>query len=273
MVNDRRDPPDVPGKTTAGDAPAPPSARAPARDSAAERQGSNLRMLGKLALLATLMFGFGWAMIPLYNAICEATGIRVLTKRDEGAAAVARNTQVDTSRTITIEFDTNIHGTWKFIPEVRSMRVHPGELMTVEYELSNTSSQRMAGQAIPSYAPTQSARHFHKVQCFCFEQQTMEGHEVRRFPVVFLIDPELPKNIDRITLSYTYFDVGGMRGAPQVQRDDGALPPGRPAASAGAAAIGTSPANSPAASPATSAAAAAAVQALPDRLAAPANGG
>ena len=138
---------------------------------------------------ASALCGFGWAMIPLYNAICEATGIRVLTKRDDGAAAVARNTQVDTSRTITIEFDTNIHGTWKFVPEVRSIRVHPGELATVEYELSNTSGQRMAGQAIPSYAPTNSARHFHKVQCFCFEQQTMEGHEVRRFPVVFLIDP------------------------------------------------------------------------------------
>lgn len=179
-------------------------------------RGGNLQMLGKLALLATLMFGFGWAMIPLYDAICEATGLRILTKRDEGAAAVARSTQVDTSRTITIEFDTNIHGAWRFTPEVRSLQVHPGELATVEYELNNLTGQRMAGQAIPSYAPSNSARHFHKVQCFCFEQQTLEGHEARRFPVVFVIDPELPKNIDRITLSYTYFDVGGMRGAPQA---------------------------------------------------------
>ena len=183
------------------------------------RGGGNLQMLGKLALLATLMFGFGWAMIPLYNAICDATGIRILTKRDDGAADVARNTQVDTSRTITIEFDANVHGAWRFTPEVRSIKVHPGELATVEYELNNTSAQRMAGQAIPSYAPSNSARHFHKLQCFCFEQQTMEAHEVRRFPVVFMIDPALPENIDRITLSYTYFDVGGMRDVSQGSRD------------------------------------------------------
>ena len=186
---------------------------------AAGAGGGNLQMFGKLALLASLMFGFGWAMIPLYNAICEATGLRSLTKRDEGAAFVARNTQVDTSRTITVEFDTNMHGAFRFTPEVRSMQVHPGELATVEYELNNTTAQRTAGQAIPSYAPSNSARHFRKVQCFCFEQQTMEGHEVRRFPVVFVIDPELPRNIERITRSYTYYDVGGLRDAPQCSRD------------------------------------------------------
>ena len=217
------DPETVEPTETAGRAKGAGPAQAGAAP-AADRDGSNLRMLGKLALLATLMFGFGWAMIPLYNAICEATRVRIITKRDDGAAALARNGQIDTSRTITVEFDTNFHGAWRFTPEVRAIRVHPGELATVEYELSNTSGQRMAGQAIPSYAPSQSARHFRKVQCFCFEQQTMEGHEVRRFPVVFVIDPELPKNIDRITLSYTYFDVGGLRGAPQAQADRAALP-------------------------------------------------
>ena len=149
---------DPAGRSRPATAPGAPPASTTASDEAVARRGSNLQMLGKLALLATLMFGFGWAMIPLYNAICEATGVRSLTKRDEGADSVARNSQVDTSRTITVEFDTNMHGAWRFLPEVRSIRVHPGELATVEYELSNTSSQRMAGQAIPSYAPTNSAR-------------------------------------------------------------------------------------------------------------------
>ncbi len=183
----------------------PPAAEPSAR--------SNGRMLGKLALFATLMFGFGWAMVPLYNAICEATGLRILTKRDEGAEQVVRNTQVDTSRVVTVEFDSNIHGPWEFRAQTRSIQVHPGELATVQYELRNLSDRRMSGQAIPSYAPTQSARHFRKVQCFCFEQQSLEGNERREFPVVFVIDPELPKNVDRITLSYTYFDVG-LQGVP-----------------------------------------------------------
>ena len=201
--------------------PAPPAGRGAAPDRATvEREGGiNVRMFGKLALFAALMFGFGWAMIPLYEAICDATGLRILTKRDEAAAFVANNTQVDTSRTITVEFDVNMHGAFRFTPEVRALKVHPGELATVEYELNNTSGERTSGQAIPSYAPSNSARHFRKIQCFCFEQQTMEAHEVRRFPVVFVIDPDLPANIDRITLSYTYYDVGGMRGAPQGSRD------------------------------------------------------
>jgi cytochrome c oxidase assembly protein subunit 11 len=195
----------------------------------------NRRMMGKLALFATLMFGFGWAMVPLYNAICEVTGLRILTKRDEGAGVVARNGQVDVSRTITVEFDSNIHGPWAFSAKSRSILVHPGELVSVEYELRNLADRRMAGQAIPSYAPSQAARHFRKVECFCFEQQTLEAHEVRQFPVVFVIDHELPKNVDRITLSYTYFDVG-LRGAPpqapgKIGQGGPPLQPGEPARS------------------------------------------
>jgi cytochrome c oxidase assembly protein subunit 11 len=158
----------------------PASDRATMSTSPASPASSNRRMMGKLALFALLMFGFGWAMVPLYNAICEVTGLRVLTKRDDGAERVARNTQVDTTRTIVVEFDSNIHGPWEFRAKARSVRVHPGELATVEYELRNLSDRRMSGQAIPSYAPSQSARHFRKVQCFCFEQQTLEGREERR---------------------------------------------------------------------------------------------
>jgi cytochrome c oxidase assembly protein subunit 11 len=180
------------------------------RDSAQKRR--NMPMLGKLAFFAVMMFGFGWGMIPLYNAICEVTGINVLTQRDESAQAFARSTQVDASRTVAIEFDTNIHGPWRFKPVRRSMDVHPGELATVEYELVNTVDHPMAGQAIPSYAPQIAGAYFRKLECFCFQQQTLSANETRRFPVVFVIDPKLPAEVTTITLSYTFFDVGGQVG-------------------------------------------------------------
>jgi cytochrome c oxidase assembly protein subunit 11 len=172
----------------------------------------NLPMLGKLALFALMMFGFGFAMIPLYNAICEVTGINTLTDRDAGAEEFARSTQVDTSRSIVIEFDANRHGPWQFKPAVRSLEVHPGELATVEYELINTAEETKAGQAIPSYAPEIGGRYFRKLECFCFEQQTLSSNETRRFPVVFVIDPKLPAEVNLITLSYTFFDVAGKVG-------------------------------------------------------------
>lgn len=170
---------------------------------------SNRRMLGKLAVIATVMFGFGWALIPIYKKICEVTGVNSLTRRDEGAAQFARNTQVDSARTVTVEFDANSHGPWSFRPETRSMSVHPGQLVTINYDVVNTLDQPMAGQAIPSYAPIKSAEYFRKVECFCFAQQSLGANEARRFPVVFVIDPKLPKDVDTITLSYTFFAVAG----------------------------------------------------------------
>lgn len=200
---------------TAGQGTAPPDAVQPAR----RRMLQNWSMFGKLALFATMMFGFGWAMIPLYNAICEATGLRVLTQRDDGAQEIARNSQVDTTRTIIVEFDANSHGPWRFKPQVRSVQAHPGELVTVEYELENLVEHTVAGQAIPSYAPAIASRYFHKVECFCFQQQMLEARETRRFPVVFVIGHEMPAEINQITLSYTFFDVAGKVG--QATRSDG----------------------------------------------------
>ena len=182
----------------------------------------NLQTLGKLALLAALMFGFGFAMVPLYKKICEVTGINFLTKADREAAEFARNTQVDASRTITVEFDSNHHGPWRFRPEKRSVDVHPGELVTVEYELVNTQPRGMAGQAIPSYAPQVAMQHFRKLECFCFRQQALEANETRRFPVVFVLDPKLPPDVRTVTLSYTFFELGaGVQpqvGAPREAR-------------------------------------------------------
>ncbi|HVL55587.1 MAG TPA: cytochrome c oxidase assembly protein [Burkholderiaceae bacterium] len=174
---------------------------------------SNLQVLGKLLVLTVVMFGFGFALVPLYRAICELTGINVATQRDAGAAEFARNTQVDASRTIVVEFDANHQGAWLFRPERPSVTVHPGELVTVQYELVNTQPRAMAGQAIPSYAPLQSTAFFRKLECFCFQQQTLAPNETRRFPVVFVIDPKLPREVATITLSYTFFEVAGATAA------------------------------------------------------------
>lgn len=175
----------------------------------------NRTILRKLVIVAVLMFGFGWALVPLYRKICEITGINVVTTRDASAARAARNTQIDTSRTIIVEFDANKQGPWRFRPHINHVEVHPGELVQVDYDLVNLEGRPMAGQAIPSYAPMQSARYFQKLECFCFQQQVLVGGETRKFPVVFFIDPDLPRDVTTITLSYTFFEVPG--GAPAAR--------------------------------------------------------
>ena len=176
----------------------------------------NRTILRKLVVVAVLMFGFGWALIPIYRKICEVTGINILTGKDPGADQRARNTQVDTSRKVVVEFDANRHGPWRFKPKVNHVTVHPGELVHVDYDLVNLEDRAMAGQAIPSYAPMQSARYFQKLECFCFKQQVLAAGETRSFPVVFFIDPDLPKDVTQITLSYTFFEVPGA--VPQAIR-------------------------------------------------------
>ena len=172
----------------------------------------NLTLLRKLVVVAVLMFGFGWALVPLYRKICEVSGINLLTGRDPALEARLRNTQVDASREVVIEFDANRQGPWRFKPRVNYLTVHPGELVTVEYDLVNLQGHAMAGQAIPSYAPMQAARYFNKLECFCFQQQTLGPGEVRKMPVVFVIDPKLPREINTVTLSYTFFEVNGTQG-------------------------------------------------------------
>jgi cytochrome c oxidase assembly protein subunit 11 len=126
-----------------------------------------------------------------------------------GKSKLSANTQVDTTRTITVEFDTNSRGPWDFKPAMRSMQVHPGELATVMYEFQNIQNRRMAAQAIPSYAPKQAQAHFNKLECFCFSQYTLDPGEKKSWPVAFVIDPKLSKDVTTITLSYTFFEVGG----------------------------------------------------------------
>jgi len=170
---------------------------------------SNTTLLKKLLVVALLMFGFGWALVPLYRKICEVTGINLLTTKDPAAARAAANTQVDASRKVIVEFDANRQGPWRFKPHMNHIEVHPGELVHVEYDLVNLESRAMAGQAIPSYAPMQSGRYFQKLECFCFEQQVLQAGETRKFPVVFFIDPDLPRDVNQITLSYTFFEIPG----------------------------------------------------------------
>lgn len=177
----------------------------------------NVRMLGKLAVITAGMFGFGYAMVPLYKAICEISGVNILAlgERDVpgNSTKLAANTQVDLSRTITVEFDANARGPWTFKPQKSSLQVHPGELSTVMYEFQNTQNRRMSAQAIPSYAPHQAAMYFNKIECFCFQQYTLEPGEKKQWPVVFVIDGKLSKDVTTITLSYTFFEVGSKTPA------------------------------------------------------------
>lgn len=183
-------------------------------------KNENLKMVGKLGVIALGMFAFGYSLVPMYRAICDATGINVLalTELEVPGAKVQlpANTQVDLSRTITVEFDVNTRGPWHFKPAVRSLEVHPGELTTVLYQFQNVQNRTMAAQAIPSYAPKQASAHFNKLECFCFNQYTLAPGEKKEWPVAFVIDPKLPKDVSTITLSYTFFEVGGkVPAAPQ----------------------------------------------------------
>ena len=176
-------------------------------------RGDNLHMFGKLLVVTALMFGFGYALVPIYRTICAALGINVLSLSEReatvGALKYDKNTQVDASRTITVEFDANAHGPWDFKPARRSLEVHPGEITTVMYEFRNIQNRTMAAQAIPSYAPMQAMPYFNKLECFCFSEYTLKPGESKQWPVVFVIDPKLPKDVKTITLSYTFFEVGG----------------------------------------------------------------
>jgi cytochrome c oxidase assembly protein subunit 11 len=172
----------------------------------------NRALLGKLVVIAVMMFGFGYALIPVYKHMCELLGINVLTQAD-GTVTYDKNTQVDKSRTITIELDGNSQGPWRFRPTTRSIDVHPGELATVMYEVVNTQNRTVQAQAIPSYAPQSVTPHFKKVECFCFKQQTLQANEAKQMPVVFFIDPALPREVKTITLSYTFFEIAGTHAA------------------------------------------------------------
>ncbi len=180
-----------------------------------EERNENKRLLKKLLVVTVGMFGFGFALVPLYQKICETTGINNVIKPDVVTAADAANTQVDKTRLVTVEFDSNLRSDlpWSFKPLEASLRVHPGELSTVVYEVRNHGSRPITGQAIPSYGPTLAGKHFRKLECFCFTQQTLAPGEVRQMPVQFILDGGLPGEVNTITLSYTFFEIEGRKGS------------------------------------------------------------
>jgi cytochrome c oxidase assembly protein subunit 11 len=177
-------------------------AQAVAADS---RRRSNRTLLVKLGVIALAMFGFGYALVPFYAKICEATGLRDIDRADE-----VRNTQVDTARTVRIELDSNVRKLpWTFRPMEPIIGVHPGEVRQAMFEIVNTTDRTITGQAIPSYGPPDAAQYFKKLECFCFSKQTLAPGERRQMPVVFVVDPQLPRDMTTITLSYTFFEVEG----------------------------------------------------------------
>ncbi|MFC4159490.1 cytochrome c oxidase assembly protein [Chitinimonas lacunae] len=180
-----------------------------------DMRSDNRRTLHKLVVIALLMFGFGFALVPFYKKICEVTGINNLLKADS-----VGNTQVVSNRTLTIEFDANVRGglPWRFTPERTRMQVHPGQLVQVYYDIENLAPRSVVGQAIPSYAPGLAGAYFNKLDCFCFSQQTFKAGETRRMPVVFVIDPKLPADVNTVTLSYSFFEVAGTAPKTPAER-------------------------------------------------------
>ena len=168
-------------------------------------RAENRLVLRKLVVVALVMFGFGFALVPIYKKICETAGIYDLQSADE-----VRNTQVDATRTLTIEFDANTRDLpWEFRPLQKSIRAHPGEMVQIVYEVRNTTSAPVVGQAIPSYGPQAAGQYVKKIECFCFRRQELQPNETRQMPVQFVVDPQLPQDVSTITLSYTFFELPG----------------------------------------------------------------
>ncbi|RMF99084.1 MAG: cytochrome c oxidase assembly protein [Gammaproteobacteria bacterium] len=162
-------------------------------------------LAGKLLLLAAAMFGFGFLLVPLYDVFCEVAGIG--TRTGTPTADAVSETTPDQDRLVTVEFvaSLNQYAPWEFHPAVTSMQVHPGEFYETTYYARNLTQRHLTAQAVPSIAPGQASEYFKKVECFCFTQQEFEAGEGRDMGLKFMVDPELPEHIDRITLSYTFF--------------------------------------------------------------------
>ena len=170
------------------------------------KAGRDNRRVGlKLAGVAVGMFVFGYALVPLYDVICDVTGLNGKTGRAE---ATLRN-KVDEDRWVTVEFTGNSMSglPWEFRSLQKSMRVHPGEVAVAYYEARNTAGETLTGQAVPSVAPNKAATHFKKIECFCFSQQQLKAGEYQKMPVRFVVGPDLPKEIGTVTLSYAFFNA------------------------------------------------------------------
>ena len=166
---------------------------------------ANRRLLWQLLAMAAGSFGFGFALVPLYNVLCSVTGYGDQTKLLERVRAVEAP---DVTRTVTVEFLAEVAsaGTFEFRPVVRTVEVHPGQLYTAQFYARNLTGRDTVAQAVPNIAPSEVAAYFHKTECFCFAPQHFKLDEGRALSVRFIIDPALPRHIDIITLAYTFYD-------------------------------------------------------------------
>jgi cytochrome c oxidase assembly protein subunit 11 len=164
----------------------------------------NRTLIVKLATMACGMFAFGFLLVPLYDALCDLAGIGGKT---DSTPAIVDSYSPDNSRTVTVEFvaSVNEYAPWEFHPVLTSMEVHPGEFYDATYYARNLTDRALTGQAVPSVAPGLAAKYFRKTECFCFTSQKFAAEEVKDMPLRFIIDPDLPEHIDRLTLSYTFF--------------------------------------------------------------------
>ncbi|WP_367606860.1 cytochrome c oxidase assembly protein [Legionella sp. W05-934-2] len=171
-------------------------------------RNKNTKLIVILACTVLGMFAFGFAMVPIYNSLCKTLGINGKTSGEAVSYDVSK-AHVDKSRTVLVEFiATNNSGVpWAFYPKVKTIRVHPGDIAKLSFYAENKTDHKMIVQAIPSVTPGLAAKYLKKTECFCFTQQTLGGHEAMDMPLLFHLDPELPKNINTVTLSYTLFDV------------------------------------------------------------------
>lgn len=179
---------------------------------------ANKRLAAKLFLLTVAMFGFGYALVPLYRVFCELTGLNGTTGRADIQAVQA--SQVDTSRWVTVEFTGQAMGSlpWEFRPLQAKIRVRPGGTAMVKYYARNMSDRTIVGRAVPSVAPNRAAPHFKKVECFCFSEQELKGGESQEMPVTFLVERDLPKDVSTLTLSYAFYYLNKPKTAKSEDR-------------------------------------------------------
>ena len=168
---------------------------------------AHLIIAGKLSLLVIGMFGFGYLMVPIYNILCDITG---LNGKTSSVAVVAPESPEAVDRTVTVEFVSvvNSSAAWSFKPMQRTMQVVPGQTYNASYEVVNLTGRPAVGQAVPSVAPSRAAKYFNKVECFCFTHQQFGVGDRKEMPLVFFVEEDLPRSVDTVTLSYTYFDTG-----------------------------------------------------------------
>ena len=175
---------------------------------------NNAKKQQKLLIVLTLvvlgMFAFGFALVPIYNSLCKTLGINGKTNPEAIAYDVSK-AKIEKNREVLVEFvATNNSGVpWEFYPKISKIRVHPGEIVKLAFYAENKTDHRMTVQAIPSVTPGIAAKYLKKTECFCFTQQTLNGHEAMNMPLLFHLDTELPENVKTVTLSYTLFDVSG----------------------------------------------------------------